>query len=190
MILRLASTPAVEPVSIEEAKAHLRLESDEDDDYVETLIQGAREVTEKSLGRGLVTQTWELTLDEFPDEEEIELPKGALASVTSVQYLDANGVLQTLATTEYEVDSKSEPGKVRLAYAKSWPTTRERWNAVRVTYVVGTAAAAVPKPIYQAMLLLISQAYEHRTPEVTGTIVSKVEFSFSALLAPYRIFGS
>ena len=53
--------------------------------------------------------------------------------------------------------------------------------------MVGTSVANVPAPIKQAILLLISQMYEHRTPEVTGAVVSPVVFAVDALLAPYRM---
>lgn len=188
MLLRVTSAPATEPVTYTEAKAHLRLEHDLDQTYVTTLITAAREHVEEICSRGLISQTWEATLDAFPCGAEIELPKGPLISITSVIYVDENGTNQTLATTEYAADTLSVPGKVRLKYGKSWPGTRDQWDAVKVTYVVGWAtASAVPAAIKQAMLLLISQMYEHRTPEIVGTIVSPVKFAVDALLIPYRL---
>jgi uncharacterized phiE125 gp8 family phage protein len=181
----LVTAPATEPVSLAEARAHLRLEDSLDDVYVTTLIAAARRWVEERCRRGLITQTWELILDAFPDEE-VELPRGPLQSITSVKYLDVDGVEQTLAPATYETDTVNDPGRLRLAYDKDWPDIRERWNSVRVRYVVGWAsAAAVPEPIRQAMQLLVSQMYEHRTPEVLGTIVSKVSFAVDALLSPY-----
>lgn len=185
----LITPPSSEPVTLEEARAHLRLDDTTEDVYVEGLLRGARQHVEEVCWRGLVTQTWELVLDAFPDEDEVELPKGNLASITSVTYVDANGASQVLATTEYVADAVSVPGKLRLAYGKSWPSTRGQWDAVRVRYVVGWSVAQVPQPIKQALLLLVSQMFEHRTPEVSGTIVSKVAFAVEALLAPYRLVG-
>lgn len=189
MLTRLITPPAVEPVTLAEAKAHLRLEHSLDDAYVTTLIQAARQYVEKVCWRGLVTQTWELVIDEFPASDYIELPKGELQSITSVSYVDANGVTQTFANTDYEADTVTVPGRIMLKYLMSWPSgARSVWNAVRIQYVVGWAdAAAVPAPIKQAILLLVSQMYEHRTPEVVGTIMAAVSFSFGALLAPYRL---
>lgn len=187
MLVQLITPPAFEPVSLQEAKDHLRLEVGDDDAQVTADILGARQWVEEYLWRGLVTQTWELTLGGFPCEDQVELPKGNLASITSVTYVDGDGATQTLATTEYVADAVSVPGKVRLAYGKSWPGTRYQWNAVKVRYVVGWAVADVPQPIKNAMKLLISQLYEHRTPEVVGTIVSPVQFAVTSLLAPYRL---
>lgn len=187
MPLRLVTAPETEPVDVDEAKAHLRLEHTLDDDYVMALITAARQYVEEICWRGLVTQTWELVLGEFCEEDEIQLPKGNLASITSVTYTDANGAAQTLATSVYEADTTNVPGFVRLKYGQSWPATRDRWDAVVIKYVVGWSGEDVPAPIKQAILLLVSQMYEHRTPEVTGTIISSVKFAQEALLAPYRL---
>jgi uncharacterized phiE125 gp8 family phage protein len=183
-ISQLVTPPATEPVTLNEAKEHLRIEHDVDDAFISTLITVAREYVEKIAWRGFIDQTWELTLREFPIFDYITLPKGPVRSVTSVQYLDPSGVLQTLATSVYEVDTKSKFGRVILKEGQSWPGYLRRWNSVTVQYVVGYTN--LPKGIVHAIKLLIAQMYEHRTPEVTGTIVAAVRMSFDALLAPYR----
>lgn len=189
MIIKQTTAPTIEPVTTAEAKAHLRVDHALDDTYIDTTIKAAREYLEKLCWRGLLEQTWELTLPAFPSADCITLPKGTLRSVTSVKYIDTDGVLQTLATTEYELDIKSQRGRVVLKYQKSWPVTRDRWDAVQVVYLVGygTTAATVPAPLRQATLLLVSQMYEQRTPEITGTIVAKIGFAVDALAAPYRL---
>lgn len=186
MILRRVTDAASEPVTYTEAKAHLRLEHDLDQTYVETLIKAARKHAEAHCWRGFVTQTWELVLEDFTDEPII-LPKGRVASITTVKYIDSNGTEQTLASSVYDLDDDSEPSRLLTAYGQSWPSTRDQWDAVRIRYVVGVAAAAVDETIKQAILLLVSQMYEHRTPEITGTIISKVAFAVEALLAPNRL---
>lgn len=185
-LLKLYAAPAEEPVTLGEAKAHLRIEHDSDDDKLNALIQAARQWAEEYLWRGIVTQTWEATLDAFPDSGVIELAKGHLGSVTHVKYLDTNGVEQTLSTALYTADGLSVPPKIRLTYGESWPTTRDVWNAVTVRYVVGWAVADVPEPIRQGILLLVSEMYEHRTPTTYGQI-SQLPFAFRALLAPYQL---
>lgn len=187
MLTRLITPPAEEPVTLAEAKAQLRLETALDDAFVTRLIRAAREWAEGYLWRGIVSQTWELVLEGFP-AGAVELPMGQLTSITSVKYLDELGAEQTLSASIYEADTASVPGKLRLAYSQSWPSARGTWNAVVVRYVVGWAtASAVPQPIKQALLMLISQMYEHRTPEITGTIVSPVQFAVEALLSRYRL---
>jgi uncharacterized phiE125 gp8 family phage protein len=126
-------------------------------------------------------------LEGFPCGSEVELPGGNLGAITSVVYVDADGAEQTLDADTYEADTVSVPGRLLLAYDESWPSTRSQWNAVRVRYTVGWAVADVPAPIKQALLLLVAQLYEHRVPEITGTIVSPVRFAVDALLSPYRL---
>lgn len=192
MNLVLITPPATEPLTTLEAGLHLRVEPlSEDDPYIDALITAARQHVEQHLGRALVTQTWEAVLDEFPEGDEIRLSKGALQSVTSVTYLDSAGAQQTLATSEYQVDTASVPGRIVLAPSESWPDTdSDRVNAVRVRFVAGYgAASAVPQPIKAAMLLLIGHLYEHREEEVVGTITSRFSFATDALLSPYRILS-
>ncbi|MCI0571347.1 MAG: head-tail connector protein [Myxococcaceae bacterium] len=187
MRLRLVTPPATEPVSLAEAKAHLRLESAEDDAYVTTLILAARQHVEDVCWRRLVTQEWEAVLEAFPCDGELEMPGGNLQAIVSVTYVDEAGAQQTLAPATYAADTVSVPGRLLLAYGQAWPSTRCQWDAVRVRYTVGWAAAEVPAPIRQALLLLVAQLYEHRVPEVTGTIVSKVSFAVDSLLSPHRL---
>jgi uncharacterized phiE125 gp8 family phage protein len=188
-MLHLVTPPSVEPITLIEAKNHLNLEITEDDAYVTDLITVARQYAEKITWRGLLQQTWELTMNGFPCGDVIELPKGDLIGIDSVQYRDSNNNVQTLDPAVYEADLKSIPGRMILADSQTWPATRGRWNDVVIQYKVGfgNVAAAVPKPIKQAMQLLIGQLYETRTLEVTGTIISKVGFAFDALIAPYRL---
>lgn len=186
MISRLITAPASEPVSVAEAKAHLRIEHSLDDTQIGVLIAVATATVQEMCWRALVTQTWELVLGGFPEGGEVELPRGVLASIESVKYIDSDGVEQTLATSEYEADTDSVPGKLRLAHDKSWPSTRCQYDAVRVRYLVGTAAASVPTPLKQAVLLLVSEMYEHRTPTVFGQ-TSQVPFAVDALTAPYSL---
>lgn len=180
--------PAAEPVSLERAKDHLRVEHHFDDDAIRGYLAAARQHAETFTARAFVSQTWETALDAFPEGRSIRLARGQLRSVEAVTYWDAAGVEQTLPTNSYVVDDVSEPGRVVLADSASWPATARRPNAVRVRYVVGYgAAAAVPEPICQAILLLASHFYEHREPEITGTVVSQFDLAAEALLRPYRL---
>jgi uncharacterized phiE125 gp8 family phage protein len=187
MRLRVVTPPSSEPITLAEAKKHLRLEGDEDDDYVGTCILAARQHVEEVCWRGVVTQTREAVLERFPDGEAAVLPGGNLQSIDSVTYLDAAGDPRVMEDTEYETDDVSVPGRLVLAHGAAWPATRCQWDAVRVRYVVGWDVADVPAPIKQAVLLLVSQMYEHRTPEVMGGTPGKVDFAVDALLAPYRL---
>lgn len=145
----LVTGPTSEPVTLAEAKAQCRITDSYSDGPVAGFIVTAREAAEQHMGRGLLTQTWKLVLDQFANV--IELPMAApLQSVTSVQYYDTDGTLQTLATTYYGVDTIARPGRVVLKAEQSWPSVQSdrRDGAVIVTYVVGwTSALLVPERI-------------------------------------------
>lgn len=187
MSLKLITAPTSEPITIVEAKAHLRVDVADDDALITALIVAAREAAEHITGRSLMPTVWELALDGF--EDEIALPKPPLASVTSVKHLDTDGVLQTVDPTDYLLDSHSEPARLMPAYGESWPTTRDQSNAVLIRYTAGYAdAAAVPQQIKNWMLLRIGVLYENREAVNVGNIVT--EFAYvDRMLDPYKIWS-
>ncbi len=189
MGLSLVTAPAAEPVTLAEAKLHLRQEdSTADDTLITALIVAARENVEQFTRRALIEQTWKLWLDEFPSSGVIYLPKSPLRSVVAVTYVDGAGAVQTLATTEYAIDTAATPGRIYLAYDKSWPSTRAIQDAVRVEFKggYGTAATAVPEGIKAAMKLIIGDLYENRERTVVGTIANELP-AVDALLWPHRV---
>ncbi len=192
MSLTLVTAPAAEPVSLEEAKLHLRVDSDADDDLVATLIEAARNNVEAHTSRALVNQTWDLKLDTFPPSHIFELPRPPLSSVTSITYVDIDGVEQTWASADYTVQANagpySMPGTVALAYGASYPTHRSQPDAVTVRFVAGYGAdgSSVPAAIRQAVLLLIGEMYARREVAIAGTIISRIPFGVDSLLASFR----
>lgn len=183
--------PAVEPIAWDEARAHLRLDSEDEKTLVEALIVAARASIEEYLQKQLITATWTLTLDAFPDSPmcAIELPRPPIISVTSLTYYDEAGVQQTLAASSYQVDLMSRPGRIVAGVGLDWPTIQtDRINAITVTYTAGYGAAAtsVPRAIRQAILLLVGEWFENRENIIVGTIVSELPQAAKALAAPYR----
>ncbi len=158
-------------------------------------IISAREFVETYTGRKLLTQTLALKLNGFPCGD-IVLPFSPVSSVTSVTYLDTDGVSQTWTagstgyTTDLPTGPWAAPARVRPAYQVTYPQTRDDINAVTVTFVAGYGAAvsAVPAGIKSAMLMLISHWDRNREAVNVGNIVNVLPFGIDALLWPFKLF--
>lgn len=142
--LRVITDVTAEPLDLVEVKNHLRVDFANDDTLIKRLIAVARRRTEEYLRRRLLTQTWLLTLDlyplhveRFPRGEMFELPFPPLQTLNSIQYVDVNGVTQTLDPATYQVDKESEPARVMPAYMQIWQPIRYVPNAVQVSYTCG-----------------------------------------------------
>lgn len=181
MPLTLTTAPAEEPITLAEAKAHLRSPPDDDDTLIASLITAARVHVEQYTGRALITQQWELNLDAFPPEIEVPLPR--LQSIESVKYLDADGNLQTLDASKYRVDIATEPGRITPAYGETWPSTRTVTGAVVVAFTAGYGAAAdVPEPIKSAIKMHIEKHYEGEQ-----RVGHYLDDAIASLLSSFRI---
>lgn len=162
MALKLIIAPAVEPVTLAQAKAHLRVTTDEDDALIVRLIIAARMRAEATTWRRLCTQTVDYVRDRAPCGV-LELPCPPVQSITDVKYIDDAGVERTLSALLYQVDVISEPARIKPAYGESWPSVREQLNAFTVRMVCGYGGSAqVPSDIQSALLLMIGHYYEHR----------------------------
>lgn len=193
MGLTLITPPAAEPISTATAKLHLRVDHSSDDTLIDNLVKAARISAEHWTGRAVITQTWEKTLDQFPCgsyNEGIVLPFPPLASVASLKYIDQDGVLQTMSSSDYKVLANRTPGEVVLAYNKTWPTVRCEADAITVRYTAGygVSGASVPDSILQAMLLMVGHWYEHRK-EVSEVQMSEVPMSAQWLLGQKRVWA-
>lgn len=166
--IKQAVAPTLEPVSLEEAKKHLRVPTNNEDANIANIyIPAARRRLESELGRQLINATWQFGIDGFPSGLcPIQLPVNPVQSVTSIVYVASDGTETTLGSDDYIVDTNSEPARIKPAWGTAWPATRARTNAqtVLVTFIAGygTDAASVPAGLREAMFLLIGHYYYHR----------------------------
>ena len=171
MPLTVTTAPTVEPLSTAEAKTHLRVDHANDDTYIASLVAAARVDTETATRRTLVNTTYTLTLDAFPGYQDyIELPAPPLSSVTSVYYIDQDGVSTLWANTNYTVVTSGLPGSISLAYGKSWPNVRSQRDAITIVYVggYGATASTVPEMVRHSVRLKVAHWYENREAVMVG----------------------
>ena len=201
--MRRTVEPTQEPVSLDEVKSSLRLDSTDSDDLITALIVAAREACESYTRRAFCLQTWQLTLDSFPPygcpcdvwsgawPARLELPRPPLISLASIVYADGEGESQTMDAADYRVGGQSEPA--RLQPVTSWPGTMDQIEAVAITYTAGYLpgengsptdyAANVPMSIKQAVKFAVKAWFW----ECEGVAQSELPQVSMALLNPYRV---
>lgn len=196
MALVLVTAPTVEPLDLAtQVKPHLRVDIADDDTLIAGYLTAARVHVEQAVcRRALITQTFDLYLDGWPKGDFLQLPRPPLQSVTGVYYTPDGGSEQTFASSNYVVDTASEPGRVVLASSASWPGgTLKPANGVRVRFVAGYGAAgtAVPGPIKSAILLMVGDLYENREDTIiaSGITIGKLPRGVEMLLMPYRVLS-
>lgn len=174
MPLILETAPVNDPVTLEEVKEHIHVDFNDEDARIADFIKAATQRLDGrdgSLGRCLVTQTWNLTLDRFASEIAIPLPP--CQSIDAITYVDPDGVTQTLAPTEYQAFALGtvEGAKVRPAYGKSWPTIRNVPEAVTITFTAGFGddPEDIPEPIRTAIKMRVGHLFEHRESVTMGS---------------------
>lgn len=184
MGLKIVTAPTVEPVSVAEAKLHLKVDISDDDALIGALITAAREECEHLTDRAIAEQTLALLLDSFP-AAGIKLPRPPVSSITAVEYVDSDGATQTLAGAAYYLDDAQEPSWVLPAYDTSWPSTRGDANAVVVTYEAGYATC--PEALRAWILLRVGTLYVTRMadsdkPAMPSPFVDRI-------IDRYRVMG-
>ena len=191
MPLILISGPAVEPVTLAEAKAHLRVDGTAEDTLVASLIVTSRLHVEAVAGLALVTQSWSWYIDAWPPGppgHAVKLPMRPIQSIAAVRLYDEAGTATTLDPATYFLDGTAAPPRLIRHGAVPWTRPGRVANGIEVAFTAGygNAAADVPAPIRQAVLLLVAHWYEHRSPVEEGTHPAPLPDMVSDLLAPYR----
>lgn len=171
--LKQVVAPTEEPVLVGEARRFMVVDDTDQDLLIRDLIRAATQRAETITNRQLMTATLRLRFDRFQvsaapelmtrDGKALELPAPPLVSITSIQYVDTDGVTQTWAASNYTVATDHEPGRVTRVYNQNWPTTRSIADAVTVTYVAGYASALlVPEIAKAAIRIGVRGMYDKR----------------------------
>lgn len=185
--MRLVQTlaPTTEPLTLAEAKIHLRVDEDlvEDDALIERIIKAARRYAEKETQRSLITQKWSLVGDCFPGgswqvspgissphslpPHAVLLQRGPVQSVDSIVYIDMSGVVRTItapAAPDYAIDLSGPIARMTPGFGRIWPITLPQIGAATVNYTAGygNAASDVPDDVVLWMLAAVETMYRNR----------------------------
>jgi uncharacterized phiE125 gp8 family phage protein len=195
MTLKLQTAAAALPVTVQEAKLHCRTIADiadvsntSEDALFASLIGSATLEAEHLMGRAVMPQKWQLTLDAF--ECEMTLQRPPVSGVDSVTYVNTSGTPVVLSASVYQVIAGSDyTSSIVLAYGQSWPAVRGQREAVKVIFSTGyTDAASVPEPIKTWIKLRVGALYENREAWTAGVKIERNEFT-DYLLDRYRVWG-
>lgn len=175
----LVTAPATEPVALSDAKTFLRVDGTADDSLITSLLVTARRACEEYCKRAFITQTWKLTLDRFPCEDDferdqywnllprgeqyaIQLPRQPVQSITSIKTADTANTQTTVAPETYALDQSG--GRVLLNDGSSWPSDLREFAAVEITTIdgYGDDGGDVPEPIKQAILQYVYRMYNSK----------------------------
>lgn len=181
MISYLLAGPELEPVTLAEAKAFLRVDDGAEDALIATLVTSARLHIEATTGRTLLSQSWRAVLDRWPADGAVRLPVAPLLSVTSVTAYDEAGGAHALGLAQFRTETA--PARLLLPpTVEGMPVLRQR-QGIEIDYSAGYGAAAadVPADLRQALLVLVGSWFEHR-----DSASEAMPSGFDRLVAPYR----
>jgi uncharacterized phiE125 gp8 family phage protein len=188
MALVLTTAPTVEPVTLAEAKAHLRVDGSAEDTLIGSLIITSRLHVEAALGLALITQGWSYFIDAWPAGPQLSLPLRPVQSIAAVKVYAADETVTTLPSDSYVLDGASTPARLVRQGSLAWPKPGRPGNGIEIAFIAGygSDADSVPAPIRQAILLLVAHWHEHREPVAIGQANASAPSAVSELLFPYR----
>jgi uncharacterized phiE125 gp8 family phage protein len=184
----LLTAPAVEPLTLAEAKDYLRVDTTDDDDVITALIAGARVHVEAQTRRALITQSWRLVRDCWPPDGRIAVLPAPLRSVVAARTYDETNTTHAIDTGAFVVDTASSA----LAFAPwSMPAPGRDLAGIEIDVSVGygDAASAIPEALRQATRMLIAHWYENRGLIAFGQTVAVMPAATAALIAPFRMLA-
>ena len=190
MAIVLTAAPALEPVSLADAKAHLRVDAADDDALIGNLITGARSELERGLGRAFITQSWTYYLDGWPRGFAVPLPVAPVQAVNQVRVYALDDSFAILPPASYLLDGLGSPPRLIRRGTLPWPVPLRPGNgiAIDVTCGHGSQPPDVPAALRIATLILVAHWYEHRELVEPGAApgVGLPEM-VRDLIAPYRV---
>lgn len=182
------AAPATDILSLSDAKAHLRVDGSDDDSLIAGLISAVTSFIDGDgvLGRALITQDWAQWVSQSPGW--VRLSMGPFQSLVSVEYYDADNVLQTATLSDFETRKSGDFVICKPKEDREWPTAETRLDAIKITYRAGfgDAAADVPPDIIVAAKLLLGHLYEHREA-VADARMAELPMGVEMLLNRHRV---
>lgn len=188
MPANLLIAPTALAITLDEAKANLRIDVDDMDALIKNWIMGVTDHAEHLMGRAIMQQIWRVSLTAFPKDSEqgITLPYPPVSRIARVSYLDPSGIQQNIPPSRYLLDNASEPCRLILVSGAQWPATLRQANAIKIDIECGygDSAAFTPQAI---RLYLLAKLVEQFDPVVKPDKETVQSSYIDRLLDRYRI---
>lgn len=180
------SAPLVEPITLSEAKAHLRVESDHEDSLILDLIKVARQELERQTGLCLIDQSWRLFLDHWPPCGSIDLPFRPVKEISEVRIFNREGNAKTLAPTDYVLDAYGNEPKLHIQKV-AIPTQQHNGIEIDLICGFGGTGSDVPDILKRAILILVAHWFEFRGTYTPNDQPVSIPPLFDRLIASERL---
>ena len=184
MTYATVTPPLAEPLTLAEAKAHLRLDGAEEDALLLSLIATAREHLEREAGICLIERGLRLYLDDWP--EPLTLAHGPVRAVTAVTVYDDDGEPAAVSLDGHRLDGAARPARL---YLKERPRPGAALNGVEIDFIAGfgTSGADVPEALKRAMLMHVALMFAFRGAVAAENQPAGVPNGYERLVAPWRM---
>jgi uncharacterized phiE125 gp8 family phage protein len=186
MTLFRTTEPEVEPVTLGDVKAHLRITNVSEDELLSGLIRAARDEVERATGIALISQTWRLVLDRWPTNGCVHLMRHPVRSVLSVTAYGPDGEATLIAPASYQLDPLSRPARLHF---NEWPASLRPMNGIEIDFQAGfgEAGTEVPDVLKRAILTLTAHWYELRGVLGAEDQPASYPEGYERLIAGYRM---
>lgn len=182
-----ATEPTQKALDLQFVKDYLRVDNNDEDVLINSLITAAKNKIEHMTGRVLISTTFDIWFPCFYDV--MVLPKNPITAISYVKYYDAANTLQTLSSSYYDYNLDDSFPEIKAAYNYTYPNTYDRAKAVNVRFVAGWTQATIPEDLRIAMLLIVGHYFENRQNVVVGRQVNELPQAAESLANSYKIYS-
>lgn len=179
------SPPDMPPVSLAQIKQHLRIDHNEDDEYLSGLADAARLHIEAVSGHFLITRTVRQYVEELPNSRSVVLNAWPIQAIEKIMGYDLDGNPKTLTLDQYKLDNRFDPATLSFSQTLSFGSFK---NGIEVDFVAGYGETGldVPSNIIRAVLVLVAHWYEFRGTMPAGDETALIPEGLNKLLAPIK----
>jgi uncharacterized phiE125 gp8 family phage protein len=167
-------------------KAHLKLDHDDEDDLLTSLIATARDHLEPMAGLALIRRPMRLFVDLWPLTGPVEIAMGPVSSIEAVRLFDADGA-ETFADLDgHRLDGVSRPARLWLR-RRPEPGVMTNGVEVDVTAGFGETGADIPDSLKRALLTHVALMHGLRAAVSPDQQPAAIPDGYDRLIAPFRM---